>query len=156
MTYDKIIKTATCPAYQYGIGFDKERRIFIKGSDGIGKAISHIQTSGLPLYTRSRTDWKADPGTGYKDCLYGEAIQEPDRGTSNICKEYRAKLKRDSDPSTGSPFAKWSEAWLRGENASEKSRCNTAMTGCHRKRSYKCMGSWFLKKYGNGFMQVIV
>jgi hypothetical protein len=156
MTYDKIIKTATCPTYQYGTGFDKKRRIFFKGSDGIGKAISHLQTAGLPLYTRSRTDWKAGSNPGHQDCLYGEAIQEPDRGTSNLCKEYRAKLKRDSDPSTGSPFAKWSGAWLRGENASEKSSCTTAMTGCHRKRSCKCINSWFLRKYGNGFMHVIV
>ena len=155
MTYDKIIKPGARTTYQYCVGFDKERRIFIKGSDGIGKAISHLQTSGLPLYTRSRTDWKADSGTGYKDCLYGEAIQEPDHGTSKLCKEYRAKLKRDSDPSTGSPFAKWSGAWLRGENASEKSSCTTAMTGCHRKRSCTFISSWSLRGSGNGFMGMI-
>lgn len=155
MAHDKILQTGTSPAYQYCVGFDKERRIFIKGNGGIGEAISHLQTSGLPLCTRSRSDWKADSGTGYKDCLYGEAIQKPDQGTSKICKEYRAKLKRDSDPSIGSPFAKWSEAWLRGGNASEESSCNTAMTGCHRKRSGKFISSWSLRGSGNGFMGMI-
>jgi len=141
MTYGKIIETGTGPAHQYCVGIDKERRIFIKGNDGIGGAIWHLQTTGLPLCPRSGTDWKGDSHTGFKDCLYGEAIQESDRGASKICKEHRAKLERDSDPSAGSLFTKRSEAWVRGENAQERSSWNTAMTGCHRKRSCKLIGS---------------
>lgn len=152
MANDKVLQSGTSPAYQYCVGIDKERRIFIKCSDGIGEAISHLQTPGLPLCARSRTDWKTDSGPGYKDCFYGEVIQESDQGTSKICKEHRAKFERDRNPSAGSLSAKRSEAWLRGEDALEKSSWNTAMTDCGWKRSYKLIGFWFLKRPGNRVM----
>lgn len=135
MTYDKIIQAGTSSAYQYCVGIDKERRIFIKCSDDIGETISHLQTPGLPLCVRSTTDWKADSDPGYKDCFYGEVIQESDQGTSKICKEHRAKLERDSNPSAGSFSAKRSEAWVRVGNVLDRSSWNTAMTDCHQKRS---------------------
>lgn len=155
MTHDKILQTGTSSAYKHCVGFNKKRRIFIKCSSGTGETISHLQTPGLPLCARSRTDWETSSRPRYKDCLYGEAIQESDQSTSKICKDNRAKLERDSNPSAGSLFAKRSEAWLRGENAQERSSWNTAMTGCHRKRSCKFIGSWSLKKSGDWFMQMI-
>ncbi len=156
MTYDKILQTGKSSAYQHCVDFDKKQRLFIRCSIGIGETISHLQAPGLPLCARGRTDWKKGSSSRYKDCLYGEGIQKSDQNTSKICKDHRAKLERDSDPSARGLSAKWSEAWLRGENALERSSWNTAMIGYHRKRSCKLIGSWSLKKSGNWFMQVIV
>ena len=157
MTYDKILQTGTSSAYQRRFGFDKKRRIIIRSSNGVGETISDLQASGIPLCARSRTDWKTGSRPGYKDCLYGEAIQESDQSTSKICKDHRAKLERDSDPSARNFFAKQrSEAWLRGENALERSSWNTAMTDCHLKRSCKLIGFWSLKKFGSGFIRMNV
>ena len=156
MTYDKILQTGTSPAYQRRFGFDKKRRIIIRSSNGVGETISDLQASGIPLCARSRTVWKPGSRPGYKDCLHGEAIQEPDQSTSKICKDHRAKLERYSGPSARSFFGKRSEAWLRGANALERSSWNSAMTVCHLKRSSKLTGSWSLKKPGNGFVQMVV
>lgn len=156
MTYEKILQTGTSSAYQHCFGFDKKRRIIIRSCNGIGETISYFQAPSLPLCARGRIDWKSGSCPGYKDCFHGEAIQESDQSTSQICKDLRAKLERDSDTSARSPFAERSEAWLRGVNALERSSWNTAMTGCHRKRSCKLIGSWSLKKTGNGFMQMII
>jgi hypothetical protein len=134
MTYDKILQIGTSSAHQHGFGSDKKRRITIKYSIGTGETIWHLQTSGLPLCTRSRNDWETGSRPGCKDCFYGEAVQEFDQSTSKICKDHRAKPERDSESSAGSLFAKRSEAWLRGENAPERSSWNTAMIGCHRKK----------------------
>ena len=141
MAYDKIFQTGTSSAYQHSFGFDKKRRIIINCSNGIGETISYLQAPSIPLCVRSRIDWKTGSRAGCEDCLYGEAIQESDQSTSKICKDHRSKLERDRDSSARSLFAKRSEAWLRGENALERSSWNTAMTGCHRKRSYKLIGS---------------
>ena len=156
MTYDKILQTGTSSAYQRRFGFDKKRRIVIKSSNGIGETISYLQAPSIPLCARSRTDWKTGSRPGYKDCLHGEAIREPDQSTSKICKDHRAKLERDSGPSARSFFGKRSEAWLRGETALERSSWNTAMTVCHLKRSCGLTGFWSLKKPGNGFIQMVV
>lgn len=156
MTYDKILQTGTSSANQHCVGIDKKRRIIIKCCNGIGETIWYLQTPSIPLCARSRIDWKTGPRPGCEACLYGEAIQESDQSTSKICKEHRAKLERDCDSSARSLFAKRSEAWLRGKNALGRLSWNTAMTGCHRKRSCKLTGSWFLKKSGTGFMQIII
>ena len=156
MTYDKILQTGTSSACQRRFGFDKKRGITIRSCYGVGETVSYLQASGIPLCSRSRTDWKTGSHPGYKDCLYGEAIQEPDQSTSKICKDHRAKLERDSGPSARNFFRKRSEAWLRGENALERSSWNTAMTVCHLKRSCELTDSWSLKRPGNGFMQMVV
>ena len=156
MTYDKILQAGTSSANQYCVGIDKKRRIIIKCCNGIGETISYLQAPSIPLCARSRIDWKTGPRPGCKDCLYGEAIQESDQSTSKICKDHRAKLERDRDSSARGLFEKRSEAWLRGGNALGRSSWNTAMTGCQLKRSYRLISSWFLKKSGTGFMQIIV
>lgn len=156
MTHDKILQTGTSSAYQHCFGLDKKRRIIIRSCNGIGETISYLQAPSLPLCSRGRIDWESSSGPGYKDCFHGEAVQESDQSGSKICKDLWAKLERDSDPSARNPFAERSEAWLKGENALERSSWNTAMTGCHRKRSSKLIGFWFLKKAGNRFMQMII
>ena len=148
MTHDKILQIGTSSSYQRCFRIDKKRRILIKCSNGIGETIWYLQAPSIPLCARSGTDRKKDSGPGHKDCLYGEVIQESDQSSSKICKDHWAKLERDNDPSTGSLFAKRSEAWLRGENAPERSSWNTAMTDCHLKRSCKLIGFWSLKKFG--------
>ena len=149
MTHDKILQTRQSSAHQHCLGFDKKRRILIKGSDVIDQKISYLQTSSLPLHTRSRTDWGKGSCPGYKDGLYRKAIQEYDHNPSKICQDHRAKLERDSEPSLRSLFSKRPEAWLREEKGLEKLSWNTAMTGCHRKRSCKLIGFWFLKRSGS-------
>jgi len=157
MTYDKINQSGTSSANKHCFGFDKKRRVIIKCSNDIGETISDLQAPSIPLCARSGTDWEKSSRPGCKDCLYSEALQESDQSTSKIYKDHRSKLERDSGPSAGSLFAKQrSEAWLRGENALKRSSWNTAMTGCHRKRSCKLTGSWSLKKSGNRIMQMIV
>ena len=156
MTYDKILQTGTSPTYQCSPGIDKERKFSCESSSGIVREIWYFQAPGLSLRTRGGRDWERGSYSRHKDCFYGKAIQESDQSTSKICKDHRAKLERDSDPSARNLFAKRSEAWLRGENALERSSWNTAMTGCHRKRSCKLIGSWSPKKSGNRFMRMIV
>jgi len=156
MTYGKIIKPGASPTYQCRIIIDKERKISCEGSWGTGRRIWYFQAPSLSLCKRGRRDWERGSRSGYKDCLYGEAIQESDQSTSKICKEYRAKLERDSDPSAGSLFAKRSEAWLRGENVLERSSWNTAMTGCHQKRSCTLIGFWSLKRSGDRVIEMLV
>ena len=156
MTDDKILQTGTSSANQHRFGFDKKRRITIRGSNGVGETISYLQTPSIPLCARSRNDWNTGSCTGYKDCLYSEDIPESDQSTSKICKDHRAKFERNSDPSTRGLSAKWSEAWLKGESILERSSWNTAMTDCHRKRSCMLIGFWFLKKFGSRFMQITV
>ena len=156
MTYDKILQTGKSSAYQHCIDVDKNQGLIIKCGIGISETILHLQAPGLPLCARGRNDWRTGSRARYKDCLYGEGIQKSDQNTSKICKGHWAKLERDSDPSARVLSAKWSEAWLRRENALEKSSWNTAMIGYHRKRSCKLTGFWFLKKSGKWFMQVIV
>ena len=154
MTHDKILQIGTSSSNQHCFGIDKKRRIYIKCSSGIGETIWSLQAPSIPLCARSGTDRKKGSSPGYKDCLYGEAIQEFDQSSSKICKDHRAKLKRDNDPSAGSLFAKWSEAWIRGANAADRSSWNTAMTGCHLKRSCKLIGFWSLKKFGGRFIRM--
>ena len=140
MTHDKILQIGTSSSYQHCFGIDKKRRLLIKCSNSIGETIWYLQAPSIPLCARSGTDRKKGSRSGYKDCLYSEAIQESDQSSSKICKDHRAKLKRDNDPSAGSLFEKRSEAWLRAGNAPERSSWNTATTGCHLKRSCKLIG----------------
>lgn len=156
MTHDKIKQYRTSQTDQYRPNIDKRRRIFCKSSSRISRQIWYFQASSLSLYTRGRGDWERGSGSRPKDSLYSEVIQEFNQGTSEICKDHRAKFERNSDPSTRGLFAKWSEAWLNGESILERSSWNTAMTDCHRKRSCKLIGFWFLKKFGSRFMQITV
>ena len=146
MTHGKIFKLGTCKAYECCPGVDKERKVSCEGSCGAGRSIQYLQAPSLSLYKRGRRDWKRGSGSRHKDSLYSEVIQESNQGSSKICKDHRAKLERDSDPSAGSLSARRSEAWLRGGNALEKSSWNTAMTDCHRKRSCKLIDFWSLKR----------
>ena len=156
MTHDKILQIGTSSSYQHCFGIDKKRRLLIKCSNSIGETIWYLQAPSIPLCARSGTDWKTGSGSGYKDCLYSEVIQEPYPSSSKICKDNRAKLERDNNPSAGSLFEKRSEAWLRGGKAPERSSWNTAMTGCHLKRSCKLMCFWSLKKFGSRFIRMNV
>ena len=152
MPHDKILQIGTSTAYQHCFGIDKKRRIHIKCRNGIGETIWLFQASSIPVFTRSGAGRGKGSGPGHKDCLYGEVIQKSNQSRSKICKDHRAELKRDNDPSSGSLFAKRSEAWIKGENAPERSSWNTAMTDCHLKRSCKLIGFWSLKKFGSGFI----
>jgi hypothetical protein len=156
MTHEKILQPATSSANQHCVDIDKKRSIIIKRCDGIGETISYLQAPSIPLCARSRIDWKTGPSPGCENCLYGETIQESDQSTSKICKDQRPELERDRDSSARGLFAKRSEAWLKGENALGRSSWNTAMTDCQLKRSYRLIGSWFLKKSGIRFMNIIV
>ena len=156
MTYDKNFQTGKSSAYQHCVDVDKNQGLIIKCGIGISETILHLQAPGLPLCARGSTDWRTGSGAGYKDCLYGESFQKSDQNTSKICKGHRSKLERNSDPSARGLSSKWSEAWLREENALEKSSWNTALIGYHRKRSCKFTGFWFLKKSGKWLKDVIV
>ena len=149
MTHGKILEIGTSSAYQYSFGVDKKGRVLIKYRNGIGETIWNLQAPSIPLCARSGTDRETGSCSGYEDCLYSEVIQEPYPISSKICKDKRAKHKRDNNPSAGSLFAKRSEAWLRRKNAPERSSLNTAMTACHQRRSCKHIGFWFLKKFGS-------
>ena len=156
MTHDKIKQYRTSQTYQYRNNIDQGKKIFVEGSSRISGQIWYFQAPGLSLCTRGRGDWERGCGSRQKNRLYSEVIQESNQGTSKICKDHRAKFERNSDPSIRGLSAKWSEAWLKGESILERSSWNTAMTDCHRKRSCKLIGFWFLKKFGSRFMQLII
>ena len=156
MTHDKIIKSGARTTYQCRTGIDKEGKISREGSDGIGRQIRYLPATSLSLSARGRGDWRRDSNPGHKDCLYGKALQESDQGASNICKDNRTKLERDSNPSAGSLSAKRSGAWVRGGNVLGRSSWNTALTDCQRKRSCTPIGSWSRKRDGNRIMEIVV
>lgn len=156
MTHDKIIKSGARTTYQCRTGLDKESEISRKGSSGTRRQIRYLSSPRLSLSARGRGDWRRGSNPSHQGCLYGKALQGADQGASDICKDHRRKLERDSNPSAGSLSAKRSEAWVREENALERSSWNTALTDCQRKRSCTPIGSWSRKKYVNRIMEIIV
>lgn len=134
MTDGKIFKPRACKAHQFRTGIDKERKVACEGSDGIGRSILYFHAPGLSLCARSRGGWQRGADSGHKDCLYGETIQESDQGTSEICKDHRSKLERDSHTGATSFSPKRSGAWLKGENPLKRSSWNTALTDSRGKR----------------------
>ncbi len=153
MTHDKDLQHGTCAAYQRSAGFDKAQKVCIRCSDDADQAIQYLQTPSLPLCARSRAEWQASSDSGQKDSFYSQTLAGSDSNTSSIFKFNGQDSERNRNPGAGSLFAKRSEAWLRGENALERSSWNTAMTGCHRKRSCKLIGSWSLIEFGKGVMK---
>jgi len=156
MTHDKIKQYRTSQTYQYRNNIDQGKKIFVEGSSRISGQIWYFQAPGLSLCTRGRGDWERGCGSRQKNRLYSEVIQESNQGTSKICKDHRAKLERNSEPSAAGLPAKRSEAWLKGESVLERSSWNTAMIDCHWKRSCKRIVFWSRRRKGDRVMQMSV
>jgi hypothetical protein len=153
MTNDKIIKPGARTSHQCRSGTNKAGTISRQGSSGTSRQIWYFSAPSLSLCTRGRNDWRKDSDPGHQDCLYGEALQESDQGTSRICKDHRAKLERDSHTSSSSFSTKRSGAWLRGRNPLENSSWNTALTDCQGKKLSKRTSFSYLTEYGTRVIQ---
>lgn len=153
MTYGKKLKPGTCAADQHGVDLDKDRRVFIKCGHDTCKTIRYLQAPSLPLCAGSRTDWEAGSGAGEENSLYSKTFAGSDPSGSSLCEFYGKDSKRDSDPSIRSFSAKRSGAWLRARIVLEALSWNTALTDCQRKRSFRLINFWYLRRYGKRFVQ---
>ncbi len=148
MTHGKILQHGTRAKDKRCLGSDEAQRVFIPCRGSTGKAIQHLQAPSLSLRARSGVDWEADSGSRKEGSLHSQTLSGVDPSTSSICTFHGEDVKRDRNPGAGSFSARRSEAWLRGENAFERSSWNTALTGCQRKRRRRLIGCWFRRRLG--------
>lgn len=153
MTHEKNRQPGTCTAPQYGSGFNKEQSIHVRGGDSPDETIQYFQEASLSVCPGSPADWKTSSGSGPKNGIYGQDFPEFDPFTSPIYQFHGEDPERNCYPGTGNFSAKRSVAWLKGVNAVEISSWNTVLTDCRQKRSVKCIGFWFPRKFGKWEIQ---
>ena len=142
MTHDKIIQLRARTACQCCSGIAQAIRLCREGGSSTGIPIRYLQAPGLSLCAGSTGDRQRGSDSGEKDSFYGQAITEPNPGTSAMCQVHRAKLKRDSDRGSGGVSQQGSGAWLERRTPLKRFSWNIALTDCQLKRLPKPTNFW--------------
>ena len=136
MTHGQIFQHRTRAAYQFCTFTHQKLRHYCPGSYSNGRPIQHLQTTSLPVCSRSKDNWKAYSDSGFKDSLYGQAIPESDPGASATCKENWENIERDCYPGSGNLSPQWPGAWLKEERLQNRSSLNIVLTACLPRKSF--------------------
>lgn len=156
MTNGKIFQFRAGTAYQCRAGVDRAARLCREGGSSTGSRVRYVQAPGLSLRTRSRGDGQRGSDSGEKDRFYGQALTEPNPGSSATCEIHRAKLKRHSHTGSGSISLQGSGAWLRRRSPLKRLSWNIALTDCQPTRLPKSTNFWFLRGSGRGAIEANV
>lgn len=154
MTHGEIIQLGTCTTDQCCTGIDQATQLCLPSSEGLGRPLWDLQTSGLSVCARSRSRWEAGGGSGSKGRLYSQAVHGPDSSTSSICKVNRAEFERDRYPGPGGFCLQGSQAWSSKAKALGRFVWSIALIGCRATRLPKPTSFWFPRRSGRRQVQI--
>lgn len=155
MTHEQIFQHRTCAPDQCCTFVNQTARYGYTGSGRNGKSIRYLQTTGIPVYSRSPEDWYACSDSGSKDGLYRKAIAKADQKATTACKCFWANVKRDRHPGVRNFFVQCPQAWLKKGGLQDKLDCSIVLIVCQPRKFHKYIIFWFQTRLGPQVIQTI-